>query len=96
MSQAFNAKAGLILVEAEVSGPTGKAVATLVLDTGATSTAINRNLLRTVGYDPDSATEFVRMTTARVGSPIDGHSGQHPRRVPLAARPPALQADRKH
>ena len=63
MSQAFNAKAGLILVGAEVSGPTGKADATLVLDTGATSTSLNRNLLCSVGYDPDAATESVRMTT---------------------------------
>ncbi len=63
MRQAFDAKTGLILVEAEVSGPTGKVDATLVLDTGATSTSLNRNLLRSIGYDPDAATEFVRMTT---------------------------------
>jgi predicted aspartyl protease len=63
MNQAFNAKAGLILIEAEVSGPTGKAGATPVLDTGATGTSLNRDVLRSVGYDPDSATEFARMTT---------------------------------
>ena len=63
MSQAFNARTGLILVEAEVSGPTGKAGATLVLDTGATSTSLNPAVLRSVGSDPDAATEFARMTT---------------------------------
>ena len=63
MSQAFNGKAGLILVEAEISGPTGKAGATLVLDTGATSTSLNVGLLRSVGYDPDGATDSVRMAT---------------------------------
>jgi predicted aspartyl protease len=63
MSQPFNASTGLILVEAEISGPTGKVSATLVLDTGATSTSLNTNVLRSVGYDPDTATEFVRMTT---------------------------------
>ena len=55
MSHAFNAKTGLILVEAEVSGPLGKAGATLVLDTGATSTSLNASLLRSIGYDPDAA-----------------------------------------
>ena len=63
MSQAFNGKAGLILVEAEISGPTGKAGATLVLDTGATSTSLNVSLLRSVGYDPDGATDLVGMAT---------------------------------
>lgn len=63
MSQGFNARAGLILIEAEIAGPTGKAGATLVLDTGATNTSLNGNLLRSVGYDPDAATEFVRMAT---------------------------------
>jgi hypothetical protein len=63
VSQAFNAKAGLILVEAEVSGPMGNAGATLVLDTGATTTSLNVNVLRSVGYEPDAATELVRMAT---------------------------------
>lgn len=63
MSQSFDAKRGLIQIPAEISGPTGKVVATLVLDTGATSTSLNRNLLRSVGYDLDAVTEFVRMTT---------------------------------
>lgn len=63
MSHVFNAKSGLVLVEAEVSGPTGKAGATLVLDTGATTTALNANVLRAVGYDPNAANEFVNLTT---------------------------------
>jgi hypothetical protein len=57
MSQPFNPRTGLILVAAEVSGPTGKAGATLILDSGATSTSLNVKLLRSVGYDPDAATE---------------------------------------
>jgi predicted aspartyl protease len=63
MSQAFNAKVGLVLVEVEVSGPAGTAGARLVLDTGATSTALNPQVLRSVGCDPDSATDFAQMTT---------------------------------
>jgi predicted aspartyl protease len=63
MSQSFNRGSGLILVEVELSGPVGKAGATLVLDTGATNTALNGSLLRSVGYDPAAATEFATMTT---------------------------------
>ena len=63
MSHAFNATTGLILVEAELSGPTGTAGATLILDTGATSTSLNADLLRSVGYDPDAATDFAQMAT---------------------------------
>ena len=63
MTQAFPSHSGLILVEAEVSGPSGKAAATLVLDTGATTTTLNAKVLRSIGLDPDSATEFVRMAT---------------------------------
>jgi hypothetical protein len=63
VSYAFQPRTGLVLVEAEVSGPTGKAGATLILDTGATGTALNANLLRSVGYDPDTSTDFAQMTT---------------------------------
>jgi hypothetical protein len=63
VSHPFHAKDGLILVEPEVSGPAGKAGARLVLDTGATGTALNVVLLRSVGYDPDMATDFVQMAT---------------------------------
>jgi hypothetical protein len=63
MNQTFNASAGLILVKAEISGPTRTGVATLVLDTGATSTSLNANVLRSLGYDPDAATAFVAMMT---------------------------------
>lgn len=63
MISRFDPKGRLIFVEAEVAGPSGTAGATLVLDTGATGTSLNANLLRSIGYDPDSATEFARMTT---------------------------------
>lgn len=63
MSWAFQPNSGLILVEAEVSGPSGKVGATLVLDTGATTTMLNVKVLRSVGHDPDLSTDFVRMAT---------------------------------
>jgi predicted aspartyl protease len=54
---------GLILLEAEISGPSGKVAATRVLDTGATTTTLNVRLLRSIGYDPDGSTDLVAMTT---------------------------------
>src|SRR5262245_30679296 len=63
MSFPFNARSGLILVDVEISGPAGTSGATLVLDTGATTSTINNSILRLVGYDPDSSTDLVPMTT---------------------------------
>lgn len=63
----FNAKTGLVFVEAEVSGPAGMAGATLVLDTGATSTTLNRTLPRVIGYDPDAEVESTLMATGSAG-----------------------------
>jgi aspartyl protease family protein len=62
MSYPFNARSGPILVDAEISGPAGTSGATLVLDTGATTSTINTSVLRLVGYDPDSSTDLVPMT----------------------------------
>jgi predicted aspartyl protease len=63
MSEAFDAKTGLIFVESEVSGPSGKASARLVLDTGATNTSLNVNVLRSIGHAPETVKEFARMAT---------------------------------
>lgn len=63
MSYSFNARSGLILVDAEISGPSGTARATLVLDTGATTTTINSSVLRSAGYEPSLSTDLVQMTT---------------------------------
>jgi hypothetical protein len=51
MTYPFNSTSGPILVDAEISGPAGKARATLVLDTGATTSTLNLSVLRSVGYD---------------------------------------------
>ncbi|WP_435008818.1 aspartyl protease family protein [Tundrisphaera lichenicola] len=63
MSQSFQPTSRLILIETEVSGPSGKVAARLVLDTGATTTTLNVRLLRSIGYDPNAATESARMAT---------------------------------
>jgi predicted aspartyl protease len=59
----FNPRQGLIVVTAQIWGPTGDTVAQLALDTGATSTLVNAAVLLTIGYDPALAPHRVRMTT---------------------------------
>ena len=60
---AFNPKQGPVLVEAEATGPTGSANLKLVLNTGATTSLINRATLLYLGCDPDQSSQHVRMTT---------------------------------
>jgi predicted aspartyl protease len=59
----FNPKQGLIVITAQIWGPTGDTVVRLALDTGATSTLVNAAVLLTIGYDPALAPHRVRMTT---------------------------------
>lgn len=63
MSFPFNAKRGLVLVSAELHGPSGRIVLRLALDTGATVTMINVAPLATVGYDPSLVPDRVQVTT---------------------------------
>ncbi len=63
MSQSFDARRGLIVVSAELFGPSGSAVLRLALDTGATGTLLNIGLLVALGYDPALAPERVQVTT---------------------------------
>jgi len=59
----FDADNGLIVVRAELFGPSGNIVLRLALDTGATATMINVGPLVTVGYDPALASDRVQVTT---------------------------------
>lgn len=63
MSSRFNAESGLIVVRAELFGPSGSLVARLALDTGATGTMINVAILAAIGYDPSLQPERVQVTT---------------------------------
>lgn len=63
MSVSFDARQGLVVVRAQVTGPSGIAVVRLALDTGATRTAINTGLLVAVGYDPAAGRERTEVTT---------------------------------
>jgi predicted aspartyl protease len=62
VSQAFNPAQGLIVVPVQIWGPTGRTIARLALDTGATGTTINTAVLLTTGCDPSVATRHVRIT----------------------------------
>jgi predicted aspartyl protease len=59
----FDRHEGLIIVRAEVFGPSGSIVVRLALDTGATSTTVNAGLLNAIGYDPALVPDCIQLTT---------------------------------
>jgi predicted aspartyl protease len=63
MSVPFEAERGLVIVRAELWGPSGSAVLRLALDTGATSTVVNVAMLVALGYDPALAPDRIQITT---------------------------------
>ena len=63
MTFPFEARKGLVVVHAELFGPSGSTVLRLALDTGATSTMVNVGPLVAIGYDPSLAPVHVQVTT---------------------------------
>ena len=63
MSFPFDPQQGLIIVRAELWGPSGSAVLRLALDTGATTTVVNMGLLVAIGYDPALVPDRIQVTT---------------------------------
>lgn len=63
MSYPFDPERGLVIVSAQLQGPTGNATLRLALDTGATSTVVDIDVLVSIGYDPTAALDLVRVTT---------------------------------
>lgn len=63
MSFPFDPQEGLIIVRAELWGPTGSAVLRLALDTGATSTIVNVGMLVAIGCDPALVPDRIQVTT---------------------------------
>jgi predicted aspartyl protease len=59
----FDPQRGLIIVRAELWGPSGSGVLQMALDTGATSTLVNVGMLVAIGYDPALTAERVQVTT---------------------------------
>ena len=68
MSTRFDANEGLVVVPARIFGPSGDVIIRLALDTGATTTLINTDVMVLVGYDPATAAERIQVTT---GSSIE-------------------------
>ena len=64
MNSPFAPQRGLIIVRAEVEGPSGTPRLRVALDSGATRTAINRDMLVLAGYDPAQASGQAHLTTA--------------------------------
>jgi len=64
MSEWFDPEGRAILVEARLTGPSGKGGFRLVLDTGATFTIISWRAAIALGYDPSAASEKQEITTA--------------------------------
>jgi hypothetical protein len=63
MSFPFEPQQGLIIVRAELWGPSGSAVLRLALDTGATGIVVNVGMLVAVGYDPALVPDRTQVTT---------------------------------
>ena len=63
MNFPFNPSGGLIVVFAELTGPTRTTIARLALDTGATGTLINSGILAHIGHIPAPSDEHTEVTT---------------------------------
>jgi len=59
----FNSSRGLIVIKAQLWGPTSDILLKLALDTGATGTLISQTRLMEVGYDPATNPERFQITT---------------------------------
>ncbi|MGI0014446.1 MAG: retroviral-like aspartic protease family protein [Nitrososphaera sp.] len=63
MNFPFDSQYGLIIVRAELTGPSGSAILRLALDTGATGTLVNVGMLVSIGYDPALVIDRFQITT---------------------------------
>jgi hypothetical protein len=70
LSIAFQPRSGPIIVEAEVAGPAGTVKATMILDTGATTTSLSLKVLRLLGYDPGMAIGQAQLITGSAVSTV--------------------------
>jgi predicted aspartyl protease len=63
MKISFSLDAGLILVPALIVGPKGDSALRMAIDTGATFSLVNKEILADLGFDPDECTDMYRVTT---------------------------------
>ena len=63
MKTTFDPTRGLIVVSCRITGPAGDTIVRLALDTGATSTMVNWDVLVLLGYDPAAFRDRIQITT---------------------------------
>lgn len=63
MTYGFDPTQGLIIVSVRLLGPVGDMIPRLALDTGATSTLINSEIMFLLGYDPAASLNRIQVTT---------------------------------
>ncbi len=63
MTLPFDPRSGLIVIPTRLWSPIRDTIVRLALDTGATGTAINSDILVLVGYDPATASDRRQVTT---------------------------------
>ena len=63
MKTEFDPLHGLIVIQAELLGPSGTGILRLAFDTGATATLINTGMLVSIGYDPSISGDRYQVTT---------------------------------
>ena len=63
MTYGFDPSQGLIIVPVRLFGPVGDMIVRLALDTGATSTLINSEIMVLLGYDPATSPNRIQVTT---------------------------------
>jgi len=63
VSLRFTPNKGLIVCPTRIWGPSGDVGARLALDTGATGSSIDAELLKLIGYDPASSPNLIQLTT---------------------------------
>jgi Aspartyl protease len=63
MTFGFDPSQGLIVVPVRLVGPAGDMIVRLALDTGATSTLMNSEIMVLLGYDPATSPHRIQVTT---------------------------------
>ncbi len=63
MKFSFDPTQGLIVVPTRLTGPGGDVIVRLALDTGATATMVNWDIVVLLGYDPAAVEDRIQVTT---------------------------------
>ena len=70
MNFSFDPEVGLVIIQSQLVGPSGTVTLNLALDTGASRTLLNEDLLISVGYDLANAVGHSKMTTGSKVEPV--------------------------